>query len=69
MERMSEGGSALVINHGGVVELGVVACLAETDFSAWGDAVELLRRRPPLLGRWTVHAWRSLACAKVKKIV
>ena len=39
MERLSEGGSALMINHGGVVELGVVACLAETDFSAWGDAV------------------------------
>ncbi len=39
MERLSEGGSALMINHGGVVELGVVACLSDADFSAWGDAV------------------------------
>lgn len=39
MNRLSEGSSALFVNHGGVVELGVVACLAETDFSAWGDAV------------------------------
>lgn len=39
IERLSEGGSGLVINHGGVVELGVGACLPDTDFSTWGDAV------------------------------
>jgi broad specificity phosphatase PhoE len=39
MSLISEGGSALVINHGGVVEMGVIGCLPETDFSSWGDAV------------------------------
>lgn len=39
MDRLTPGASALVINHGGVVELGVVACLSETNFSDWGDAV------------------------------
>ncbi|HNF94355.1 MAG TPA: phosphoglycerate mutase family protein [Anaerolineales bacterium] len=40
LNHIPQGGSALVVNHGGVVELGVVACLPDADFSAWGDAVE-----------------------------
>ncbi len=40
LERVPSGGSALVVNHGGVVELGVVACLPATDFQPWGDAVD-----------------------------
>lgn len=39
MKQLQAGQSALVINHGGVVELGVVACLPETDFIPWGEAV------------------------------
>jgi broad specificity phosphatase PhoE len=39
MNYISEGRSALIVNHGGVVELGVVACLPNVDFSNWGDAV------------------------------
>jgi len=39
LDRIPQGGSALVVNHGGVVELGVVACLPEVDFSSWGEAV------------------------------
>ena len=39
LDTISEGGSALVINHGGVVELGIVGCLPNIDFSAWGDSV------------------------------
>jgi broad specificity phosphatase PhoE len=39
-DRVPEGGSALAVNHGGVVELGVVACLPDADFSGWGDASE-----------------------------
>lgn len=39
LERLPQGGSALVVNHGGVVELGVVACLPDFDFSSWGEAV------------------------------
>lgn len=40
MEFISEGHSALVINHGGVVELSVVGCLPDADFSTWGDSVD-----------------------------
>ncbi len=34
---MPEGSTALVIAHGGVVELGAVASVPEIDFAAWGD--------------------------------
>lgn len=40
MNYIAEGRSALAVNHGGVVELGVVACLPATDFSSWGGAVD-----------------------------
>ena len=40
MEFISEGRSALVINHGGVVELSVVGCLPDVDFSTWGDSAD-----------------------------
>jgi len=30
------GRSALVINHGGVLELGAIACLPDADHSSWG---------------------------------
>jgi broad specificity phosphatase PhoE len=40
MGYIAEGRSALVINHGGVVELSVVGCLPNYDFSAWGGAVD-----------------------------
>jgi broad specificity phosphatase PhoE len=40
MDFIAEGRSALVVNHGGVVELGVVACLPDMDFSNWGSQVE-----------------------------
>lgn len=37
---LDEDGVALVINHGGVVELGVTACFPDADYEAWGDAVD-----------------------------
>jgi hypothetical protein len=40
MDYISEERAALAINHGGVVELGVVACLPEMDFGPWGDEVD-----------------------------
>ncbi len=40
MNHISESRSALAINHGGVVELGVVGCLPGNDFSSWGGSVE-----------------------------
>ena len=36
---LNEDGAALVINHGGVVELGVVASFPDADYESWGDAV------------------------------
>lgn len=40
MEQIEDGRSVLVVNHGGVVELGVVGCLPGVDFSTWGGSVE-----------------------------
>ncbi len=39
MDSIAGDQSALVINHGGVVELGVVTCLPDVDFSTWGGPV------------------------------
>lgn len=33
-----DGGNVLVVTHGGVIELGVVACLPRADAAAWGRA-------------------------------
>lgn len=37
---LADGRAALVINHGGVLEMGVVACLPEADHFAWGSHFE-----------------------------
>ena len=37
---LTEERAALVINHGGVLELGVVACFPDGDYAAWGDAAD-----------------------------
>jgi broad specificity phosphatase PhoE len=37
---LADGRAALAINHGGVLELGVVACLPKADYESWGDAVD-----------------------------
>ena len=34
---LADGRAALVVNHGGVLELGAVACLPNTDHVAWGS--------------------------------
>lgn len=36
---LAEGRAALVINHGGVLELGVTACFPDADYESWGEAV------------------------------
>ena len=33
---LGDGRAALVVNHGGIAEMGAVACLPEADHSAWG---------------------------------
>lgn len=38
IEAVPEGGRALMITHGGIVECGAVACLPEADHAAWGPA-------------------------------
>jgi broad specificity phosphatase PhoE len=40
MEELPEGGAALVVNHGGVLELGVIGCLPDLDYSAWGGPLD-----------------------------
>jgi broad specificity phosphatase PhoE len=40
VDRLEEGQSALVINHGGIVELGAVACLPDADHTSWGPHFE-----------------------------
>jgi broad specificity phosphatase PhoE len=39
MKSVSDGNAALAINHGGVVEMSVVGCLPDFDFSSWGGSV------------------------------
>ena len=37
--QLPDGGSALIINHGGIVELGVTASYPDADYESWGEAV------------------------------
>lgn len=39
MEALPESGAALAVNHGGVLELGVIGCLPDLDYSTWGGPV------------------------------
>jgi len=38
VELLPEGGRALVISHGGIVEAGAVGCLPDFDFSSWSKS-------------------------------
>lgn len=38
-DRLGEDRAALVINHGGIVELGVTASFLDADYESWGDEV------------------------------
>src|SRR5688500_12493888 len=37
---LADGRAALVVNNGGVLELGVVACFPDADYASWGDAAD-----------------------------
>ena len=37
---LADGRAALVVNHGGVAEIGAVACLPAADHLAWGSHFE-----------------------------
>jgi broad specificity phosphatase PhoE len=37
---LADSRAALVVNHGGILELGVVACLPNEDYGSWGDAAD-----------------------------
>jgi broad specificity phosphatase PhoE len=55
LNTIPEGHSALTVHHGGVVEIGVVACLPGTDFASWGGHIDYCEGARLLLedGRWT----------------
>lgn len=40
MNRIDDGHSALTVHHGGVVEIGVVACLPNMRFATWGRYID-----------------------------
>jgi broad specificity phosphatase PhoE len=40
VDYLADGRAALVINHGGIVELGVVASFPDVDYESWGWAVD-----------------------------
>ncbi len=40
VESLPEGGAALVVNHGGVVELSAIGCLPSADFDSLGDYID-----------------------------
>lgn len=37
---LAEGRAALVVNHGGILEMGVVASFPNADYESWGEAVD-----------------------------
>lgn len=37
-QALPDGGTALIVSHGGIVEAGAVGCLPDFDFSAWRDS-------------------------------
>ncbi|MCG3216470.1 MAG: histidine phosphatase family protein [Candidatus Heimdallarchaeota archaeon] len=39
-KNLPENGSALLISHGGLLEISAVGCLPENDFSSWGEATD-----------------------------
>jgi len=39
-DSLADGQAALVVNHGGILELGVVAYLPDADYESWGGAVD-----------------------------
>jgi broad specificity phosphatase PhoE len=39
-DHLADGRKALIVNHGGVLELGAVACLPNADHFAWGSHFE-----------------------------
>jgi broad specificity phosphatase PhoE len=40
VESLPEGGAALVVNHGGVVELSAIGCFPSADYDALGDYID-----------------------------
>ena len=39
VERVPDGGAALIVTHGGIVEAGAIAALPDADHATWGDAL------------------------------
>ena len=39
-DSLPEGGAALIVNHGGILEMGVVASFPDADYQSWGGAID-----------------------------
>ena len=39
VEQVPESGAALIITHGGIIEVGAIAAIPEADHATWGDAL------------------------------
>jgi broad specificity phosphatase PhoE len=37
---LAENGAALVVNHGGILEMGVVTAFPEADYESWGESAD-----------------------------
>ena len=40
VDRLENGGRALIITHGGIVEMGAIGCLPDADHAAWGASFD-----------------------------
>ncbi len=61
---LSEGRAALVVNHGGVVELGAVACLPEAGYGSSGPHVACCEG---VRLTWDQGAFRSVEILRISK--
>jgi broad specificity phosphatase PhoE len=39
VEKVPDSGAALIITHGGIIEVGAIAAFPEADYATWGDAL------------------------------
>jgi broad specificity phosphatase PhoE len=39
-DSLTEGGAALVVNHGGILEMGIVASFPDMDYESWGGSID-----------------------------
>ena len=60
---LPEGGAALVVNHGGIVEMSAIACVPEANYSALGPYVECCEG---VRMTWATGAFREVEILRIK---